>query len=76
MTQKILFHIADLQRITGYSYDYASRVHRGIRDALGCKSHLTIRQYCKFEGLPYREIYNFLTGATAHPGLDLEESQR
>ncbi len=74
MPKKILFYISDLQRITGFSYDYASKVHRGIRDAIGARKHLTIRQYCKFEGLPYEEIYNFLTGQSAHPQSGLSEN--
>lgn len=71
MPKKILFYIADLQRITGFSYDHAQREHKAIRDALGCKRHLTVEQYCEFEGLPYDEIYSFLVGDAPHPGRDI-----
>ena len=62
MDKGIFLTIKDLMRITGVENYYSSaRAHLAIRDAI-CKGKrkLTIREYCKFEGLDYEEVINFL----------------
>lgn len=62
MDKGIFLTIKDLMRITGVENYYSvARAHLAIRDAI-CKGKrkLTIREYCKYEGLDYDEMLKFL----------------
>jgi hypothetical protein len=52
----------DLQLLMGIdSYSAASRIHLGIRDALGKKNkRLTIKEYCEFEELDFEYVWTYL----------------
>lgn len=73
-TTKLLLTIKDLMKIKGTdNYNTAHLEHKGIRDALGNgkrKRHLTIKEYCDYESLPYEEILAFLKGESLFPASD------
>jgi G:T-mismatch repair DNA endonuclease (very short patch repair protein) len=62
---KTFLSIKELQSLMGTAwYGSAKRRHKAIRDRIRPgKPDLTIREYCEFAGLRYRETYRTLRGA-------------
>ncbi len=62
MTRGIFLTVKDLMKITGIqNYEAARQLHQAVRDSIGPnKRKLTIKEYCKHEGLDYKEIIEFL----------------
>jgi hypothetical protein len=58
----IFLTIKDLQLLLGCdSYNTANKLHIALRDALGKKSkYISIQEYCKYEGLEFQYIWDFL----------------
>ena len=67
----IYMTVVDLQALMGYSEIHAYRIHAEIRRALSpadfkregkVKSNLTIREYCKYVGDDFEEVWRALRG--------------
>lgn len=58
----IFLSIKDLQRLIGSdSYRSAAYQHQAIRDGLKKSTkHITIKEYCDYEGLDFEYIWNYL----------------
>lgn len=69
MDRGIFLTIRDLQKLLGCeSYRTANVEHMAIRDVLK-KNRISIQEYCKYEGLDFEYIWNFLRGKKNNPGL-------
>ncbi|UKM63645.2 hypothetical protein GSB9_00188 [Flavobacteriaceae bacterium GSB9] len=64
MSNRICIYPKDVQAIMGSSYSYASKIIRTIKKELGKKSHqvVTIREFAKYMGLEFEEVYAEITG--------------
>ncbi len=62
MTRGIFLTVKDLMRLTGSnSYEATRQLHKTIRNNIvKNKRKLTIKEYCKFEGIDYQEVMEFL----------------
>jgi hypothetical protein len=58
----IFLTVKDLMILTGSSsYQSCSRLHHTIRDAIALdKKKITIREYCNYEKIDFKEIWEFL----------------
>lgn len=65
MEKGIFLTVKDLMRLTGTDNETsAGRMHRTIRDAIAKnKRKLTIKEYCEYERLDFKEIWTFLREA-------------
>lgn len=66
MTNGIFLSVKDLMRLTGsHSYETTRQLHQAIRDSLGKnKRKLTVREYCLFEQIDFKEVRGFLDNVT------------
>lgn len=62
MDKGIFLTVKDLMRLTGSDNEAsAGRMHRAIRDSIAKdKRKLTIKEYCQYERLDFKEIWIFL----------------
>ncbi len=62
MDKGIFLTVKDLMRLTGSDNEAsAGRMHRTIRDSIAQdKRKLTIKEYCQYERLDFKEIWIFL----------------
>jgi len=62
MNEGYFLTVKDLMLLTGCrNYSNMAKSHRSIRDAIGYnKRKLTIKEYCKYEGLCFNEIWEYL----------------
>jgi len=58
----IFISVKDLQRITGFSYSRAYNLMKSIKDALAKEKHqhITISEYCRYEGCSEDEVRKIL----------------
>lgn len=62
MDKGIFLTTKDLMRLIGTDNEAsAGRMHRAIRDAIAKdKRKLTVKEYCQYERLDFKEIWSFL----------------
>jgi predicted ester cyclase len=62
MEKGIFLTVKDLMRLNGCNNEAsAGRMHRAIRDSIAeNKRKLTIKEYCQYERLDFKEIWLFL----------------
>ncbi|MGE0638378.1 MAG: hypothetical protein AB7G44_07130 [Bacteroidia bacterium] len=62
MGKRIFLYIKDLQTLTGNTYKSSQVKYQQIKDALGKKAnqHITIKEYCEYEGISETEVHQSL----------------
>ena len=64
MKASIFLSVKDLMLLNGSdNYNSTSKSHRAIRDSIcSGKQKLTIKEYCTYEKLDFKDIWKFLRG--------------
>lgn len=59
---RLFLTTSDIQIITGTGYRNANKIMQRLKDSLGKQSyqHVTIREYCCYEGISLDEVYAIL----------------
>lgn len=75
---RICIYPSDVRFLTGKSESTCRGIIRTIKKKLHKEKHqeVTIKEFCEYKGLPYRDVFNMINGIKEEPVKELAKDMK